>query len=265
MAIPNRIIEGICCSELKAEDYYSVYGKKEIDEAVEQLKHSNIEILNKYTPDAMKAAVEAKLKGASTSKTSAKTDNKKRILSVHNIRLISYAAAAVFVAAVALPVTLTSKKSAAPQPTERTKGLANPVIQERTLHLYRQENGKIESLINGDQAEEGDVLQITYQAGQSDYGIIFSVDGNGNLTSHLPNNSWTAVVLKHGSDEIPLDFSYELDNAPDFECFVFVTSKKAFDLNDIEKKIKKPTDINYLTKFDYLPKTTEAISFIIKK
>ena len=72
-------------------------------------------------------------------------------------------------------------------------------------------------------------------------------------------------MLKHGSEEIPLDFSYELDNAPNFECFVFVTSKKAFDLNDIGKKLKKPKDINYLTKFDYLPKTTEAVSFIIKK
>lgn len=264
MAIPNRIIEGICCSELKPEDYYSIYGKKEIDEVVEQLKRANIEILNKYTPDAMKAAVEAKLKGTSASNIS-ETPSKKHILSARNFRIISYAAAAVFVAAIALPAGLSSKKTVETQPTERTKGHANTVIQERTLHLYRQESGKIESLLNGDRADEGDVLQITYQAGQSDYGIIFSVDGNGNLTSHLPNNSWTAVVLKHGSDEIPLDFSYELDDAPNFECFVFVTSKKPFDLNDIGKKIKKPTDINYLTKFDYLPKTTEAISFVVKK
>ena len=49
MAIPGRIIEGIYNSELKAEDFYDKYGKEEIEQALEEIKKSNIEILNKYS------------------------------------------------------------------------------------------------------------------------------------------------------------------------------------------------------------------------
>ena len=118
---------------------------------------------------------------------------------------------------------------------------------------------------DGDFARSGDVIQITYNAGQSEYGVIFSVDGNGNITRHFPENSWNAAKLEHRADETPLDFSYELDNAPDFECFIMVTSNKQFSLEGIENTIKNKTDIDYLTKLSYLPKKTDGITFTLEK
>ena len=96
-----------------------------------------------------------------------------------------------------------------------------------------------------------------YNAGNKEYGVIFSVDGNGNITRHFPENSWQAEALEHDFSEIPLDFSYELDNAPDFECFIMVTSKQQFTLDDLEDKIKNKTDINYLKKF---PKVGDKVA-----
>lgn len=73
------------------------------------------------------------------------------------------------------------------------------------------------------------------------------------------------LIYTDRSDETPLDFSYELDNAPDFECFVMVTSKKQFSLEDIESKLTNKSDIDYITKLSYLPKKTEGITFTLEK
>ena len=57
MAIPTRILEQIHNSELDAKDFYSLYGKENIETALDGLKKSDEEILNTYSVDAMKAAV----------------------------------------------------------------------------------------------------------------------------------------------------------------------------------------------------------------
>lgn len=259
MTIPNRIIEGIYSSELKAETYYSTYGKENIDQALAELQKSNMEILNKYTPEDMKAAVIAKLNKKPAEKT-----EKKNILSFKTYKIISYAAAAVFVAAIAIPVGLNNFKAKTPASTERTKGPAL-VAQETKLSLYRQKGKEIHALESGESARAGDILQITYQAGNSEYGVIFSVDGNGSITRHFPESSWTAGKLKHGNEEVPLDFSYELDNAPDFEYFIMVTGQEQFSLENIENKIKEKQNVEYLEKLSFLPKRTEAKTFLIEK
>ena len=219
MTIPNRIIEGIFNSEIDPEKYYSIYGKEEINKALQNLKESNDEILNLYTPKAMYKAVEAKLSHK----------NKKPLLIPSGaIKIATYAAAAVFIAAIAIPLGYNSFKARTPAATERLTGPSASVQKETYLSLYRKNGREIQALKDGSYVHSGDVIQITYQAGQNDYGVIFSVDGSGNITRHFPEESWQAAKLEHRSDETPLDFSYELDNAPDFECFVMVTSKKQF-------------------------------------
>lgn len=260
MAIPSRVLEEINAKELKASDFYSIYGEDSVKQALDELNESNVQILNSYKTDDMKAAVAAKLSGKNIENT------KKTVKTGFKIyRIASFAAAAIFIAAIALPVSLNTNKSKTPQATERTKGPARSDNTETSLHIYRQKGREIQSLENETFAKQGDVLQITYTAGNSEYGVIFSVDGNGNITRHFPGNSWTAEALKHGNEEIPLDFSYELDDAPDFECFIMVTSNQQFELNDLSKKIKNPKDINYLKKADFIPKKSNAVSFVIEK
>ncbi len=256
MAIPTRIIEGIKTSELNAKNFYSIYGKENIDAALAELDKSNMEILNTYSVQSMREAVEKKL-----------NKENKNILKFPAYKIVGYAAAAVLLAAVIVPAGLkTSSMSAGKAPTERVKGAAATSSDEAPkLNLYRKKGLEVQSLKDGDFARSGDVIQITYNAGRGEYGVIFSVDGNGNITRHFPEDSWTSAQLVHRNDETPLDFSYELDNAPDFECFIMVTSKRQFNLADLENKITKKTDIDYISELSYLPKRTEGTVFVLEK
>ena len=266
MAIPTRILEEIKNSELDAENFYSIYGKENLEAALDDLKKSDEEILNTYSVEAMKASVAAKLGQA---KSAENNEAKNNILKFPTAtRFVSYAAAAVLLAAILIPAGLKNSKisTGSTVPTERVKGASTKAANPNpSINLYRQKGREVQALNDGDFARSGDVIQITYNAGSEEYGVIFSVDGNGNITRHFPENTWQAGQLIHRNDETPLDFSYELDNAPDFECFIMVTSKNKFSLSDIESKIQNRTDIDYLTELSYLPKKTEGITFTLEK
>ena len=256
MAIPTRILEEINSSEVNAKDFYSVYGKENIEAALADLNKSNMEILNTYSVQAMHEAVEKKL-----------GKEKQNVPKFPAYKIVSYAAAAVLLAAVIVPAGLRNSSLATGKPSvERVKGAAAANSDSAPkLNLYRKKGLEVQSLNDGDFARSGDVIQITYNAGRGEYGVIFSVDGNGNITRHFPEDSWTSAQLTHRNDETPLDFSYELDNAPDFECFVMVTSKKQFNLSNLEEAIKDKTDIDYISALSYLPKKTEGITFVLEK
>ena len=61
MSIPIRILEQIDQSELNAADYYTTYGKQEVDDSLKNLRDSNQEILDKYSPEQMRIKVMEKL------------------------------------------------------------------------------------------------------------------------------------------------------------------------------------------------------------
>lgn len=275
MSIPIRILEQIDNSELKAADFYASYGKQEVEDSLKNLKKSNQEILDKYTPEQMRVKVMEKLANKERNQTAQnnteKTNAKK--YSPDFTRFVQFAAAAVILCAIMIPVALGARaRLAATNPdaaeTVRVKGNADTKAFENRnpkINLYRLDGDTITTLKNGASAKSGDVIQITYNAGNKDYGVIFSVDGNGNITRHFPEDSWKAEPLHHNYNETPLDFSYELDNAPNFECFIMVTSKEEFSLDDLENKIKNKTDIDYLRRLSYLPKKTEGMIFVLDK
>lgn len=120
----------------------------------------------------------------------------------------------------------------------RTKSSTN-------LRIYRNEKPESVRLDSGDVASEGDLLQIRYMAHKVTYGFIFSVDGNGLLTRHFPATG--DMAEKVVQDKLTsLQESYQLDNAPYFEKFYFVTSNNSFSLNEIERSaelmIRKGSD-----------------------
>ena len=109
-------------------------------------------------------------------------------------------------------------------------------------------------------------IRYRYNPGRNDYGVILSIDGNGSVTRHFPESGWTAVKMKHSGSEIPLDFSYELDDAPDFECFILVASKKAFSLEGIDEEIAASSvDVDFIQVGNYLPSGTDRTAFLLRK
>ena len=74
-----------------------------------------------------------------------------------------------------------------------------------------------------------------------------------------------AAKLEKTGEEVPLSFSYALDDAPDYECFVFVASKNAFDLSKMDKISSRKFSIDFLKKGSYLPKDCDSSVFILNK
>ncbi|MCB9762599.1 MAG: hypothetical protein H6739_22560 [Alphaproteobacteria bacterium] len=103
----------------------------------------------------------------------------------------------------------------------RIKGL------DPQLHIHRRGDGETLRLDDGAPARAGERLQLTVAAAGAPYGAVFSIDGWGVVTLHLPEQLGDAVALPSGgAQELP--HSYELDDAPSFERFFLVTGVEPF-------------------------------------
>jgi hypothetical protein len=115
--------------------------------------------------------------------------------------------------------------------TTRTKGL------EPKLLIHRQTAGAPEPLADSDRVRAGDVLQLSYVSGGRPHGAVLSIDGRGSVTLHAPESSTGPLALKGGT--VPLPSAYELDDAPAFERFFFITSDEPFDVNALMESARE--------------------------
>jgi hypothetical protein len=104
---------------------------------------------------------------------------------------------------------------------DRIKGLRPGLV------LYRRTAEGSETLADGSIARSGDVVRLGYRAAGKPYGVILSIDGRGSVTVHLPARGDRAVPLKADSTVL-LDTAYELDDAPRWEQFYFITGDTPF-------------------------------------
>ncbi|KFE66173.1 hypothetical protein [Hyalangium minutum] len=108
----------------------------------------------------------------------------------------------------------------------RAKGLLPQLL------VHRQGAAEPERLTDGAAAAAGDVVQLSYIAAGHAYGIILSVDGRGTVTVHVPETGAQSVALAaSGTHALPR--AYELDDAPAFERFLFITSDIPFALDPV--------------------------------
>ncbi len=110
-----------------------------------------------------------------------------------------------------------------PAPDEtRIKGLLP------TLYIYRDLNGKIEQLQPDAVARQGDRVQLRYAAAGAPWGVLLSIDGRGGVTMHHPLEAAAEPRLESGPTTLPR--ALELDDAPLFERFIFVTCQSRPDV-----------------------------------
>jgi hypothetical protein len=76
---------------------------------------------------------------------------------------------------------------------------------------------------------KGDVVQVSIRAAGAAYGVVVSIDGSGGVTRHFPDG--TDTTLPRAVAALP--FSFELDEAPDFERFILVTSEHPLDVDQV--------------------------------
>ncbi|RKH38777.1 ActD-like protein, partial [Corallococcus llansteffanensis] len=118
------------------------------------------------------------------------------------------------------------------EPT-RSKGL------QPRLDVHRQSAARSERLTDGAHAQAGDVVQLSYTSAGKAHGVLVSVDGRGAVTLHLPETGeagqkpghQSAVLERSGTHLLPR--AYELDDAPGFERFFFITADAPFALDGV--------------------------------
>lgn len=261
--IPQLLLEEILLGEKDEKKYYAKYGKERLQSALAELKKSNQEILATYpAPNFAPAANIVSMEGQEAAAKRERSKNAKPNIyaRLNKARPIFFAAAAIFALALCLPVMTGKIKALGGSSGIRLKG-----NNHHQIRLYKQEGAEAILLKNGETAKENDLVQITYTPGSYNYGVIFSVDGNGNITRHFPDTSWQAEKLQKTGEEVPLSFSYELDDAPKYECFIFVASKDPFDFSKVESIDKKNLSVDFLKKGSYLPKDCDGAMFILNK
>ena len=135
-----------------------------------------------------------------------------------------------------------------------------------SLTMFRQTPQGSEALADCVAARQGDVVRLAYQAAGQSYGVIVSIDGRGGVTMHLPPTGGEAARLRPG-DKVLLDQAYELDDAPRWECFYFVTAPQPFDTQRVieaakrEAALHRPSPPATLA----LPRGLEQSTFVLHK
>ena len=110
------------------------------------------------------------------------------------------------------------------------------------------------------------MLQLAYANSTFQYGMIFSIDGRGEVTLHFPKTLTGKTNLSKGKP-VYLDFSFELDDAPGFEKFYFIASNDKIDCKKIlldASKFGKNTE-NVKSGNLELSNTINQSTFIVNK
>jgi hypothetical protein len=143
--------------------------------------------------------------------------------------------------------------------SERIKG-------EPMLRVHRQGATEPEPLANHARARRGDVLQLSYVSGGRPHGVVVSVDGRGGVTLHHPATLTSSTELAPG-EAVTLGHAYELDDAPGFERFLFVTSDAPLDVATVLEAARvlarQPSEAR--TRPLPLPDTLAQTSFTLEK
>ncbi|MCP3143311.1 ActD protein [Pyxidicoccus xibeiensis] len=158
-----------------------------------------------------------------------------------------------------LPVPAPAPAPPAWADTERIKG--TPM-----LRVYRKGAIEPELLADRTPVRRGDLVELSYVSGGRPHGVVVSVDGRGGVTLHLPTTLTGSTALTPG-DAVSLGHAYELDDAPDFERFLFVTSEAPLDVATILEAARtlarQPSDAR--TRPLPLPATLVQTSFTLEK
>jgi hypothetical protein len=224
--VPDLVLERYRLGELpdaEAEGLRRRLGSDpELLARLEALEHSDAEIRRRYPPGWLAERIRDRRPAATP-----ETPRPRPALVRHWAVPVAVAAAASLLLVLAPPLLGPrpgGPVGGRPIPAEsgdRIKGLPP------ALELFRKTPDGSEPLADGAVVRAGDLVRVGYRAAGHGFGVILSVDGRGAVTLHLPVRGDDAAALESGGTVL-LDHAYELDDAPHFERFYFVTATEPF-------------------------------------
>ena len=227
--IPDLLLERFVLGELPQSQMKEISLRAENDpqlqSRIDAILKSNEEILDELPPEKFSESLQGKLEQNEPA-------NQARPQNVIGFpKTWMGAIAALVIIGILSPVLY--RMSIDPQSTSGDRIKGGPT----QLYVYRKNMDQKERLQPGSMAEAGDRIQLAYTA-PGGYGAVFSVDGNGVVTRHHPLEGEQAVKLETGGIH-PLEVSYELDDAPDFERFYLMVAKSPFNLEQAEQSLRQ--------------------------
>ena len=234
-------------SQTEAERIASIVAQnKELAARIEQLKKHTEEFLRKHPPDQFRMAVEQKLHLANAQQ---KHNAHKRSTGGFYWRISAGVLAVCIALIVIVPGLLDKNQQATTNQTNPTENSGIRIKGERVYlmaHLVETETVLIDDqevkkqkqtrLLDGDQVKPGDRIQLSINHAQGRSFVIFSIDGAGVTSDHYATESTSPTEKR---DFFPLQNSYRLDNAPDFENFYLVSAEKPLRKQDILDKAEE--------------------------
>jgi hypothetical protein len=223
--VPDLMLERYRLGELPASDAAAFEQRLQDDpglrERLAELERSDAEIRRRYPPEWLAERIRDRLPAAP--RQSGRTRPSRVLRWPVPVAL---AAAATLLLVLAPRLVGPPRGGPAAPPLvggsgDRIKGL------KPALELFRKTPEGSETLADGATARAGDVIRVGYRAAGRGFGVILSVDGRGAVTLHLPRRGDEAAPLESGATVL-LDHAYELDAAPRFERFYFVTAPVPF-------------------------------------
>ena len=200
----------------------------ELQAELERLQQSDTNFFNEFPPETVIPNIQRRYEAEKAQKNR----EKRPVL----FKRLLYASPVLASALVILFIVLWNPRG---DMTEDTRVKGTPVADPTKPHIlvHRKTGADTELLQSGDRAKKGDLLQLAYfPAGQS-YGVIFSIDGRGLVTLHFPENQ-TGSTLLQPRERVLLPSAYELDDAPGFERFFFITSQTSIRVGSILDKAR---------------------------
>ena len=254
--IPDILVELLLLGELEDEEAAALRAQLEADSdpRLAKLEASNGEIFAQYPPERVTAEL--------------------RERQPTNVVQLSWTSALVVAVSVLAAVGLLwlawPAEGSMPLPervARRQAGNASgdqgnpkdPGIRDKgTMRLLVHREGEDTPLASGATVREGDLLQLSY-AGATTYGVIVSLDGAGVTTLHFPDTPDASTRL--GAGLVRLDHAYELDDAPEFERFFFVSADTPLDPADVTARVEAVGRDDAPS----LPETWSAVSLLLSK
>lgn len=264
--IPEHILEEINCGEKKACDFYEKYGEAELYQALESVRKSDEEFFARFDSGKIYENVEKKL----NPEYGKKMDSGRRKF-YFSQKFVPLAVAAALVVMI-LPVayrngfgfleenTKSVGKSVGTDPKFVVNTGTDPRIKgtDLSLQLYQQTENGVVAIKSGTKLSEGDLIQIAYNPGKKQYGLIFSIDGNQNVTNHFGTDEFETEQMYSKLNY--LDFSYQLDDAPKFEVFIMINGDRPLNQSESQKlksnvDLLKTKKLNQLRNIKFIKKT----------
>lgn len=241
--INDRVLERYLLDELPGDTKETVTLQLEKDpllrEKLELLKRSNEEILDRYPADSMVRDIQNRVrteKASAERKRAGRSGFTRRLLYASPVMAMLVVLFLVF-----QPFGDGTIDLGRPDPgIGKTRVKGTPETGKPYLMVYRKTADREELLKHKAAASAGDLLQLAYAAEGATHGVILSIDGADAVTLHYPEYDTGSTALRE-KKKVLLSSSYELDDAPRFERFFFITASAVIDVKAVLKQAKKLT------------------------